>query len=146
MPFLKPFMQQTHTVPGFRLGPNLPRPFEWGRRVCGFFSSALGVARCGRSAGCVLCGLWAVSAAVCGGYAVGVSVSSRQEQHHKRPHEEPPPSLNNDRVNPSTKRNRSHTQTQCWLCAVCAVGHVGGCVGGGGTLWGYAYHHRHTYK
>jgi len=25
MPFLKPFMPQTHTVPGFRLGPNLPR-------------------------------------------------------------------------------------------------------------------------
>jgi len=63
------------------------------------------------------------------------------------------------------KRNRSHTQThnknnnggcmsystrlfvfcpagsavwpQYWLCAVCAVGHVGCCVGaGGGTLWG----------
>jgi len=31
------------------------RPFEWGRRVCGGLSSALGVARCGRSAGCVLC-------------------------------------------------------------------------------------------
>jgi len=25
---------------------------------------------------------------------------------------------------------------QCWLCAVCAVGHVGCCVGGGGTLGG----------
>jgi len=30
---------------------------------------------------------------------------------------------------------------QCWLCAVCAVGHVGCCVGEGGTLWGKAYHH-----
>jgi len=26
MPFLKPFMPQTHTVPGFRLGPDLPYP------------------------------------------------------------------------------------------------------------------------
>jgi len=25
---------------------------------------------------------------------------------------------------------------QCWLCDVCAVGHVGCCVGGGGTLSG----------
>jgi len=25
---------------------------------------------------------------------------------------------------------------QCWLCAVCAVGRVGCCVGGGGTLCG----------
>jgi len=25
MPFLKPLMPQTHTVPGFRLGPDLPR-------------------------------------------------------------------------------------------------------------------------
>jgi len=29
--------------------------------------SALGVARCGRSAGCVLCVLWVMSAAVLGG-------------------------------------------------------------------------------
>jgi len=43
------------------------RPFEWGRRVCGDLSSALGVARCGHSAGCVLCVLWAMSAAVLGG-------------------------------------------------------------------------------
>jgi len=43
------------------------RPFEWGRRVCGGLSSALGVVRCGRSAGCVLCVLWAISAAVWGG-------------------------------------------------------------------------------
>ena len=33
----------------------------------GVLSSTLGVARCGRSAGCVLCALWAVSAAVCVG-------------------------------------------------------------------------------
>ena len=54
------------------------RPIEWGRRVCGGLSSALGVARCGRSAGCVLCVLWGVSAVVCvgGGYPVGVSISS----------------------------------------------------------------------
>ena len=26
VPFLKPFMPQTHTVPGFRLGPDLPTP------------------------------------------------------------------------------------------------------------------------
>ena len=32
--------------------------------VC-LLSSALGVARCDRSAGCVLCALWSVSAAVC---------------------------------------------------------------------------------
>jgi len=37
------------------------------RRVCGGLSSTLGVARCSRSAGCVLCALWAVSAAVLGG-------------------------------------------------------------------------------
>ena len=39
----------------------------------------MGVACCGRSAGCVLCVLWAVSAAVLGeggGYPVGVSISS----------------------------------------------------------------------
>ena len=30
---------------------------------------------------------------------------------------------------------------QCWLCAVCAVGHVSCCVWGGGILWGLAYHH-----
>ena len=40
---------------------------EWGRRVCGGVSSALGVARCGRSAGGVLCVLWGMSAAVCVG-------------------------------------------------------------------------------
>jgi len=33
----------------------------------GGLSPALGVARCGRSAGCVLCVLWAMSAAVLGG-------------------------------------------------------------------------------
>jgi len=53
-----------------------PRPFEWGRRVCGGLSSALGVVRCGRSAGCVLCVLWAISAAVWGEYPVGLSRSS----------------------------------------------------------------------
>ena len=53
------------------------RPFKWGRRVCRGLSSALGVARCGGSAGCVLCVLWAMSAAVLGGrYPVGVSISS----------------------------------------------------------------------
>jgi len=29
MPFLKPFMPQTHTVPGFRLGPDLPSLVTW---------------------------------------------------------------------------------------------------------------------
>jgi len=43
------------------------RPFEWGRCVCGGLSSALGVVQCGCSAGCVLCVLWAISAAVWGG-------------------------------------------------------------------------------
>jgi len=33
----------------------------------GVLSSTLGVARCGRSAGCVLCALWVVPAAVLGG-------------------------------------------------------------------------------
>ena len=42
------------------------RPFEWGRCVCGGLSSALGVVRCGCSAGCVLCVLWAISAAMGG--------------------------------------------------------------------------------
>ena len=43
----------------------------------GVLSSTLGVARCGGSAGCVLCVLWAVPAAVLrGGYPVGVSISS----------------------------------------------------------------------
>ena len=57
-------------APNLGLGPpkgvSIGR-FEWGRRVCGGLSSALGVARCGRSAGCVLCVLWAMSAAVLGG-------------------------------------------------------------------------------
>ena len=54
--------------PSFLLvGRGEHRPFEWGRRVCGGLSSALGVARCGRSAGCVLCVLWGMSAAVLGG-------------------------------------------------------------------------------
>jgi len=44
------------------------RPIEWGRRVCRGLSFTLGVARCGRTAGCVLCALWAVSAAVLGGW------------------------------------------------------------------------------
>jgi len=86
---------------------------EWGRRVCGGLSSTLGVARCGRSAGCVLCALWAVSAAVLGGVSCGgehiiiekqiTHINTRQEHRHKGPHEEPPHSLNNDRrwrVNP----------------------------------------------
>ena len=39
------------------------RPFEWGRRVCGGWSYAMGVARCGRSAVnmlavCVVGTLW----------------------------------------------------------------------------------------
>jgi len=58
------------------------RPFEWGRRVGGGLSSALGVVRCGRSAGCVLCVLWAISAAVWGGVPCGVSISSSLD---KRP-------------------------------------------------------------
>jgi len=55
------------------------RPIEWGRRFCRGLSSTLGVARCGRRAGCVLCALWAVSAAVSGGGGRGpggVSISS----------------------------------------------------------------------
>jgi len=46
-------------------------------RVCGGLSFTLGVARCGRSAGCVLCALWAMSAAlfVCL-VPVGVSLST----------------------------------------------------------------------
>jgi len=28
MPFLKPLMPQTHTVPGFRLGPDRPRNYD----------------------------------------------------------------------------------------------------------------------
>jgi len=43
------------------------RPIERGRRVCGFCLLPWGVARCGRSAGRVLCALWAVLAAVCVG-------------------------------------------------------------------------------
>jgi len=34
--------------------------------------------------------------------------STRQKQHHKRPHEDPPPSLNDDR---KSKRNMAHTYT-----------------------------------
>jgi len=49
--------------------------------VCGGLSSTLGVARCGRSAGGVLCALWAVSAVVLGrGYPVGVRISSSSSQ------------------------------------------------------------------
>jgi len=62
------------------------------------WSSILGVARCGRSAGCVLCALWAVPAAVgegvpCGGKHIIIvtHTNTRQEQHHTRPHEGPPP-------------------------------------------------------
>ena len=49
--------------------------------------SALGIARCGRSAGCVLCVLWDMSAAVCmcGGYPAGVSISSSSIQHGGSP-------------------------------------------------------------
>jgi len=46
-------------------------PEGWGGRASipegKDWSSTLGVARCGRDAGCVLCALWAVSAAVCVG-------------------------------------------------------------------------------
>jgi len=54
------------------------RPFEWGRCVWGGLSSALGVVRCGRSAGCVLCVLWAIHIGCCvgGEYPVGVSILS----------------------------------------------------------------------
>jgi len=38
MPFLEPCMPQTHTVPGFRLGPDLLRPSEWGPRTVGLCS------------------------------------------------------------------------------------------------------------
>jgi len=47
------------------------RPIKWDRRVCGEVSSTLGVARWGRSAGCVLCALWAVSTAMLGGEGGG---------------------------------------------------------------------------
>jgi len=40
------------------------RPVEWGRRVCEGLSSTLRGSRCGGSASCVLCALWAVLAAV----------------------------------------------------------------------------------
>ena len=64
--------KQSKQCVGVTLGLGPPnggehRPIEWGRRVCRGLSSTLGVARCGRSAGCVLCALWAVSAAVFGG-------------------------------------------------------------------------------
>ena len=50
--------------------------FQTQSKKLGGLSSTLGVTRCGRSAGCVLCALWAVTAAVCGGgYPVGVSIS-----------------------------------------------------------------------
>jgi len=48
MPFLKPFMPLTHTVPGFRLGPDLPRYHGLGAAHV----SASGVHKpCGRNAG-----------------------------------------------------------------------------------------------
>jgi len=48
-----------------------------GSRVCGGLSYTPGVAQYDRSAGCVMCELWAMSAAVLGeGYPVGVSISS----------------------------------------------------------------------
>ena len=51
-----------------RVGQHLDRREGWPlHRRCGGLSSALEVARCGRSAGCVLCVLWAVSAVVLGG-------------------------------------------------------------------------------
>ena len=46
--------------------PHAHVQIEWGRRVCRGLSSTLGVARCSRSAGYVLCALWAVSDAVLG--------------------------------------------------------------------------------
>jgi len=50
------------------------RPFEWGRRVCEGLSSAMGVARCGRSA---VCAVGRVGCCVGGGvYPVGVKISS----------------------------------------------------------------------
>ena len=57
------------------------RPFEWGRCVRGGLSSAsaLGVVRCGRSAGCVLCVLVGhIGCCVGGEYPVGVSISSSE--------------------------------------------------------------------
>jgi len=46
-------------------------------RDAGYCFLPLGVVRCGGGAGCVLCALWAVPAAVLeGGYPVGVSISS----------------------------------------------------------------------
>ena len=50
-------------------------PFEWGRRDCGGLSSILGVARCGRSAGCC-CACCGPCRLLCWEGAVGVSISS----------------------------------------------------------------------
>ena len=55
------------------------RPFEWGRRVCGGLSSALGVARCGRSDGCVLCAVGHVGGCV-GGGGKHIIITHRQTQ------------------------------------------------------------------
>jgi len=60
----------------------MPARINQSRSTLGGLTSTLGVARCGRSAGCVLCALWAVSAAVLeGGYPVGVSISSSVQTH-----------------------------------------------------------------
>jgi len=72
----------------------------WFAVVCGGLSSAVGVVQCGRSAGCVLCVLWVMSAAVCvGGYPVGVSISSSSGD----PLSEPVPSAT---ANPTAPRSR----------------------------------------
>ena len=85
-------------------------PFEWGRRVCGGLSSALGVARCGRSAGCVLCVLWAMSAAAlgrgvpCGGKHI---IILERETCHTHTHDRNNTTQHTTRTTPQTTTPRS---------------------------------------
>jgi len=74
------------------------------QRLRGFVFT-LRVARCGRSAGCVLCALWAVSAAVLGGGdPVRVSISSSaQHTHNKQAH---------TGTHTHTRNKQTHTGTQ----------------------------------
>ena len=63
--------------------PPTPLPYATHYTILVMAISCKGrVARCGRSAGCVLCALWAVSAAVrvWRGYPVGVSVASSRSR------------------------------------------------------------------
>jgi len=81
------------------------------QRLRGFVFT-LRVARCGRSAGCVLCALWAVSAAVLGGGdPVRVSISSSaQHTHNKQAHTGTHTHTRNKQTHTGTQAHQTHNK------------------------------------